>query len=92
MYGARSLSILHIQCAEQQLPAVDMKYYTLPPDQLDPLTHDKLIQKRASLPEERKLSFIKAITISLGVPDFQHALVRFIYVGTEESVLISKVS
>ena len=65
-----------IQCTEERLPAVDLSYYIIPPDQLEPLTRDRHVQESASTPDERKFLLVKAITISLGVPNFQRDLVR----------------
>ena len=60
----------------QHLPVVDMKYYTLPPDQMEPLVRDKSVNDRASTPSERNFLLVKAITISLGIPGSQQNLVR----------------
>lgn len=68
--------ICSIIYTEKQLPAVDLQYYVLPPSQLEPLARNKHVQERASIPDERKLLFVKAITISLGVPEFHQDLVR----------------
>ena len=60
---------------EKPLPAVDLTYHVLPPHQMELLARDSHVQERATLPDERKFSLVKAITISLGVPDFQRDLV-----------------
>ena len=61
---------------EQPLPLVDLSYYVLPPHQLEPLARDRHVHERASTPDERKLSLVKVIAISLGVPDYQRDLVN----------------
>ena len=60
------------------LPQVDMMYYNLPVEQMDPLPRDKQVQSRANLPNERRLQLVKAITISLGVQGHQQHLVRLL--------------
>ena len=56
-----------------------MTYHVLPLIQMDPLAQEKHVQERASTSEERKFSLVKAITISLGVPEYQHDLVGKYY-------------
>ena len=63
---------------EQHLPSVDLRYYVLPPHQLEPLARDRRVYERASAPDERKFSLVKVIGISLGVPDFQRDLVSIV--------------
>ena len=58
------------------LPQVDMMYYNLPVEQMDPLAIDKQVQSGANLPDERRLQLVKAIAISLGVQGHQQHLVR----------------
>ena len=55
---------------------MDLKYYILPAEQMEPLARDSRVLDWASETYERKFSLVKAITISLGVPDFQHDLVN----------------
>ena len=66
--------IIHVH-TEERLPAVNLMYYVFPASELEPLARDGHLHQRANLPTERIFSLVKAITISLDIPEHQHDLV-----------------
>ena len=66
--------IVHVH-TEERLPAVNMMYYVLPASELEPLARDGHLHQRANLPAERNFSLVKAIAISLDIPEHQQDLV-----------------